>query len=288
MVCKSPSGTMAFVGMTGGRGDGHNPLSCKCGALSAVRAEGYTQFLGSISPANRVERTRTNMSVGHAMKPMSEAHFAILRRHMVEAIGIQIDLASEELGKSAFDDRVLAAMGKVPRHRFVPSFLAPLAYQDTPLPIGFDKTISQPFIVALMTDLLGPEPHESILEVGTGLGYHAAVLAELSGRVWSVEIVEELAGQAEANLRQLGCSDVAIRIGDGSRGWREHADGVVIVSGDPARRVGYGELIGGRYFDLPMMWNGKLGNDLVDLEPVGRVRRSIQDLIIVPQVRGRA
>src|SRR6202040_3948437 len=80
-----------------------------------------------------------------------------------------------------------------------------------------------PFIVALMTDLLGPEPHESILEVGTGLGYQAAVLAELSGRVWSVEIVEELAGQAEANLRQLGCSDVAIRIGDGSRGWREHA-----------------------------------------------------------------
>ena len=228
------------------------------------------------------------MSVGHAMKPMSEAHFAILRRHMVEVIGIQVDLASEELGKAALDDRVLAAMHKVPRHRFVPSFLARLAYQDTPLPIGFDKTISQPFIVALMTDLLGPEPHESILEIGTGLGYQAAVLAELSGRVWSVEIVEELAGQAEANLRQLGCSDVAIRIGDGSRGWREHADGVVIVSGDPARRVGYGELIGGRYFDLPMMWNGKLGNDLVDLEPVGRVRRSIQDLIIVPQVRGRA
>ena len=74
-----------------------------------------------------------------------------------------------------------------------------------------------------MTDLLGSEPHESILEVGTGLGYQAAVLVELSGRVWSVEIVEELAGQAEENLRQLGCSDVAIRIGDGSRGWREHA-----------------------------------------------------------------
>ena len=119
------------------------------------------------------------------MKPMSEAHFAILRRHMVEVIGIQVDLASEELGKAALDERVLAAMRKVPRHRFVPSFLAPLAYQDTPLPIGFDKTISQPFIVALMTDLLGPEPHDSILEVGTGLGYQAAVLAELSGRVWS-------------------------------------------------------------------------------------------------------
>jgi protein-L-isoaspartate(D-aspartate) O-methyltransferase len=113
------------------------------------------------------------------MKPMSEAHFGILRRHMVEVIGIQVDLASEELGKAALDERVLAAMRNVPRHRFVPSFLAPLAYQDTPLPIGFDKTISQPFIVALMTDLLGPEPHESILEVGTGLGYQAAVLAEL-------------------------------------------------------------------------------------------------------------
>jgi protein-L-isoaspartate(D-aspartate) O-methyltransferase len=80
------------------------------------------------------------------MKPMSEAHFAILRRHMVEVIEIQVDLASEELGKAALDERVLAAMRKVPRHRFVPSFLAPLAYQDTP--IGFDKTISQPFIVA--------------------------------------------------------------------------------------------------------------------------------------------
>ena len=160
---------MAFVGMTGRSGDGHNPLSCKYGPLSAVRAEGYTQFLGSIRPAKRVERTKTNMSVGHAMKPMSEAHFAILRRHMVEVIGIQVELASEELGKAALDERVLAAMGKVPRHRFVSSFLAPVAYQDTPLPIGFDKTISQPFIVALMTDLLGPEPHDCILEVGTGL-----------------------------------------------------------------------------------------------------------------------
>ena len=115
------------------------------------------------------------MSVGHAMKPMSEAHFAILRRHMVEVIGIQVDLASEELGKAALDERVLAAMRTVPRHRFVPSFLAPLAYHDTPLPIGFDKTISQPFIVALMTDLLGPEPHDSILEVGTGLGYQVGL-----------------------------------------------------------------------------------------------------------------
>jgi protein-L-isoaspartate(D-aspartate) O-methyltransferase len=114
----------------------------------------------------------------------------------------------------------------------VAPFLAAHAYQDTPLPIGFDKTMSQPFIVALMTDLLGPKPHESILEVGTGLGYQAAVLADLAGRIWSVEIVEELAGQAEANLRQLGCSNVAIRIGDGSRGWRENApyDGALLTA----------------------------------------------------------
>jgi protein-L-isoaspartate(D-aspartate) O-methyltransferase len=98
---------------------------------------GYTQFFGSLRPVNRVERTRTNMSVGRAMKPMSEAHFAILRRHMVEVIGIHVDLASEELGKAVLDERVLAAMRKIPRHRFVVPSLAPLAYQDMPLPDRF-------------------------------------------------------------------------------------------------------------------------------------------------------
>ena len=157
------------------------------------------------------------------MKPMSEAHLAILRRHMVEVIGIHAELMSEELGKAALDERVLAAMRRVPRHLFVPLPLIPLAYQDTPLPIGFDKTISQPFIVALMADLLAPERHERVLEVGTGLGYQAAVLAELAGQVWSVEIVEELASQAEARLRQLGHPALGVRTGDGSRGWGEHA-----------------------------------------------------------------
>ena len=157
------------------------------------------------------------------MKAMNEAHFAILRRHMVEVIAIHVDLTSEELGKAALDDRVMAAMGRVPRHRFVPAPLASVAYQDMPLPIGFDKTISQPFIVAVMTDLLVPLPHEVVLEVGTGLGYQAAVLAELAGRVWSVEIVEELATEAKARLRRLGYANVGIRIGDGSRGWAEHA-----------------------------------------------------------------
>lgn len=157
------------------------------------------------------------------MKPMDEGHFAILRQHMVEVIGIQVDLLGGELGKAALDERVLAAMLRVPRHLFVPEPLAPHAYQDTPLPIGFDKTISQPFIVALMTDLLAPESHETVLEIGTGLGYQTAVLAEFAARVWSVEIIEEFAGEAEARLRQLGYAAVGVRVGDGSRGWAEHA-----------------------------------------------------------------
>ncbi|HTW70369.1 MAG TPA: protein-L-isoaspartate(D-aspartate) O-methyltransferase [Acetobacteraceae bacterium] len=157
------------------------------------------------------------------MKPMSDKHFAILRRHMVEMIGIHTDLMSDELGKSAFVPPVLAAMLKVPRHLFVPQPLMQVAYEDAPLPIGFNKTISQPFIAALMSDLLEPEPHETVLEVGTGLGYHAAVLAELANRIYSVEIVEEFAAEAEARLQQMGYSTIEIRVGDGSRGWADHA-----------------------------------------------------------------
>ena len=154
---------------------------------------------------------------------MSERHFAILRRHMVETIGIHSDLMNDELGKATFDERVLAAMLKVPRHLFVPEQLAHVAYEDTPLPIGFNKTISQPFITALMTDLLAPEPQETVLEIGTGLGYHAALLTELSAQVYSVEIVEEFASEAEARLEQAGYRTIEIRVGDGSRGWEDHA-----------------------------------------------------------------
>jgi protein-L-isoaspartate(D-aspartate) O-methyltransferase len=157
------------------------------------------------------------------MKPMTEEHLAILRRHMVEVIALQADLMSEELGKSALNEQVMAAMQGVRRHLFVLPQLAAVAYHDTPLPIGFDKTVSQPFICALMTDLLDPQPHEAVLEIGTGLGYQAAVLAELARQVWSVEVVEEFASHSEARLRQLGYGNVAIRVSDGTRGWVEHA-----------------------------------------------------------------
>ena len=157
------------------------------------------------------------------MKPMNEKHLAVLRRHMVEMIEIHVDLASEELGRAALDERVMEVMRRMPRHLFVPASMAPHAYLDMPLPIGFDKTISQPFIVALMTDLLAPQPHEAVLEIGTGLGYQTAILAELSGQVWSVEIIEEFASHAEARMQALGYTNVGIRVGDGSRGWPEHA-----------------------------------------------------------------
>ena len=171
------------------------------------------------------------------MKPMTEEHLAILRRHMVEVIALHFDLASDEIGKDKLDSRVAAAMLRVPRHLFVPAPLAAVAYHDTPLPIGFDKTVSQPFICALMTDLLGPQPDESVLEVGTGLGYQAAVLAELAQRVWTVEVVEEFVSHAEARLRQLGYGNVSVRVGDGSKGWLDHAPFDKIIVTAAAERV---------------------------------------------------
>jgi protein-L-isoaspartate(D-aspartate) O-methyltransferase len=157
------------------------------------------------------------------MKPLSEKHLAILRRHMVEVIAIHADLHEEELGKGVLAERILTVMLRIPRHLFVPQEIAHLAYHDMPLPIGFEKTISQPYMCALMTDLLDPEQHDTVLEIGSGFGYQTAVLAELAGHVWSVEIVEELADGAQMRLEALGHTNFTIKVGDGSRGWPEHA-----------------------------------------------------------------
>ncbi len=156
------------------------------------------------------------------MKPMTEEHLAILRRHMVEVIDLHFDLAEEEIGKTRLSDRVRAAMLEVPRHLFVPPQYVIACYQDTPLPIGFDKTISQPFIGALMLDLLDVTPGQRVLEIGTGLGYQSAVLAAIGAQVYSVEIVEEFAQAARLRLAEQG-HDIEIRVGDGSRGWSDHA-----------------------------------------------------------------
>jgi protein-L-isoaspartate(D-aspartate) O-methyltransferase len=157
------------------------------------------------------------------MKPLTERHLEIFRRHMVEVIDVQFDLLSEEIGRSQVGERLRSALLKVPRHLFVPSELAALAYQDRPLPIGFDKTISQPFIAALMIDLLDVQAEDSVLEIGTGLGYQAAVLADLSRHVWSVEIVEEFVELAQVRMDALGYGNATLRVGDGVRGWADAA-----------------------------------------------------------------
>jgi protein-L-isoaspartate(D-aspartate) O-methyltransferase len=153
---------------------------------------------------------------------------------MVEIIDMHFDLAEEEIGRAALDPGVRRAVTDVPRHLFVPEQLAALAYQDTPLPIGFDKTLSQPFIGALMIHLLGLEPELGVLEVGTGLGYQAAVMAEMGARVFSVEIVEEFAEAAGVRFAALGHA-VEVRVGDGTRGWPEHApfDRILVTAAAP-------------------------------------------------------
>jgi protein-L-isoaspartate(D-aspartate) O-methyltransferase len=165
------------------------------------------------------------------MKPMTEKHLAILRRHMVEIVEMHFDLASDDLGTNRLDPDLRRAMLEVPRHLFVPSSLATIAYQDGPLPIGFDKTISQPFIGALMMELLEIAPGARILEVGTGLGYQASVMTEMEAHVFSVEVVEEFALAAESLLSALGY-DVPVRVGDGTKGWADHApfDAVLVTA----------------------------------------------------------
>ncbi|WP_217705634.1 protein-L-isoaspartate(D-aspartate) O-methyltransferase [Peristeroidobacter soli] len=127
------------------------------------------------------------------------------------------------------DERVLAAMRKVPRHEFVPESEQRMAYHDTPLPIGENQTISQPYIVALMTELARPEKDHRVLEVGTGSGYQAAVLAELVDKVYSIEIEPTLARTASDVLQRLGYDNVTVRAGDGYMGWQEHAPFDVIM-----------------------------------------------------------
>ena len=154
---------------------------------------------------------------------MSVAHFEEQRREMVAAIRVDAEHLVTEIGKAALDDRVLSAMAKVPRHEFVPLEVQPYAYLNRPLPIGFDKTISQPLMVAVMTDLLEVKPDDVVLEIGTGLGYQAAMLAELGGKIYTVEIIDELAQRAVQRLKREGYTNIEVRVGNGYFGWPEHA-----------------------------------------------------------------
>lgn len=162
-------------------------------------------------------------TAGAAPPPVTSGEAAAARAHMVER---------QLAGRGIEDARVLDAMRRVPRHQFVPDALAAQAYLDQPLPIGHEQTISQPYIVALMTQLAQVGPDDRVLEIGTGSGYQTAVLAELAAEVHSIEIVTPLATRAALLLRRLGYANFAVRSGDGYAGWPEHApfDAIVVTA----------------------------------------------------------
>ena len=142
---------------------------------------------------------------------------------MLSEIEAEARLTASYTDRPQFSAAVMGAIGRVPRHEFVPVELKPYAYLNRPLPIGFEKTVSQPYIVALMTDMLDLEQGDRVLEIGAGAGYQAAVLAELVGRVYTVDIIEELGRAAERRLKRLGYGNVEVRIANGYYGWPEHA-----------------------------------------------------------------
>jgi protein-L-isoaspartate(D-aspartate) O-methyltransferase len=161
--------------------------------------------------------------------------FAELRLRMIAEVEAMYADTRGETGLAAMSPGVRAALGKVERHRLVPQAQQRLAYRNHPLPIGHGQTISQPYIVALSTDLVAPEPHHVVLEVGTGSGYQAAVLAEIVKQVYSIEIVGELGREAAKRLAAMGYANIEVRIGDGYLGWPEKApfDGIVVTAAAP-------------------------------------------------------
>lgn len=158
--------------------------------------------------------------------------YADARRAMVETVRRDAQATSRELRQETLGAGILAALGAVPRHEFVPMEYRAAAYHNRPLPIGYGQTISQPYVVAVMTDLLGLKPGDRALEVGTGSGYQAAILAQLKVRVYTIEIIPALGEAARERLRRLGYGGVEVRVGDGYYGWQEAApfDGIVVTA----------------------------------------------------------
>ncbi len=156
----------------------------------------------------------------------SEEYYAKLRERMVE---------QQIIARGVKDSRVIQAMKKVPRHKFMPDDQAPFAYEDEPRPIGYGQTISQPYIVAFMTEQLHLKPTDRVLEIGTGSGYQAAVLAEIADSVFTIEIIPELARDAAKRLKELGYNNVVVKQGDGYNGWPEKApfDAIIVTAAPP-------------------------------------------------------
>jgi protein-L-isoaspartate(D-aspartate) O-methyltransferase len=189
------------------------------------------------------------------------------------------------------DPRVLAAMRKIPRHLFVPPEHQHEAYDDHPIPIGYGQTISQPYIVAFMTEALRLEPGDRVLEIGVGCGYQSAVLAEIASDVYGVEIVEPLASRAEATLSSLGYTNVHVRVGDGRAGWAEHArfDRVLVAASAPSviPSALVEQLRDGGIIVIPI---GEWNQDLHVLRKRGTALETITTIGVrfVPLVKGHA
>lgn len=167
----------------------------------------------------------------------AQGDFAAERARMLVEVAQMARETARETGRGVFSEQVMRAMGRVERHRLVPPDQMPLAYRNHPLPIGERQTISQPYIVALSTDLVDPQPGYVVLDVGTGSGYQAAVLAELVQRVYSVEIIESLGRTAQARLGALGYTNIEVRIGDGNHGWEDKGPFDAIIVGAAAPRI---------------------------------------------------
>ncbi len=207
---------------------------------------------------------------------------------MLEEIADDAAATAEYTGRAAFSPRVMAAMATVPRHEFVPAEEERYAYVNNALPIGHGQTISQPYIVALMTDLLDPQPDHIVLEVGTGSGYQAAVLSGLVRHVYTIEVIPELAEEARERLRRLGCDNVSVRTGDGNQGWAEHApfDGIIVTAAAaavPDELVA--QLRNGRRMVIPVGWQQRQDLFLIEKSEEGAVRqRSLLPVAFVPLV----
>jgi protein-L-isoaspartate(D-aspartate) O-methyltransferase len=217
---------------------------------------------------------------GNARSPADSAESPETREARARMVQEQI------IARGIRDPRLLEALRTIPRHRFVPPEMQPAAYQDTPLPIGLGQTISQPYVVAFMTEALELKPQDRVLEIGTGSGYQAAVLSLLAREVYSMEIVERLGKQAEARLKEMGYSNVRVRIGNGYRGWPEAApfDAIIVTAApeDVPRALVEQLRLGGRMV-VPV---GRFEQDLIRIRrtPKGLERENLLPVRFVPMV----
>ena len=197
-------------------------------------------------------------------------------------------VAEQITARGIRDERVLAAMRKVERHRFVPESLRARAYDDRPLPIGEGQTISQPYIVALMTELLALQGKEKVLEIGTGSGYQTAILAELANEVYSIEVLKSLSERAQALLAGLGLTNIHVRCGDGYEGWNEEApfDAIIVTAAPRQVPPQFVEQLktGGRLVIPVGDFSQKL--DLLVKTEQGIQRQSVTGVVFVPMVHG--